>query len=136
MPDAFPRLSQRTVLRALRTQLRAVLVAAAIASIVSAAPAVATSRVFRVYIENNLPEPVIVRDCDSYCSSAPIDLYLAPGVKAPINRITNDHKFFSVTSDGGSIWAASICSSPLQPRARRFPLRAPWTAPVRTSRGH
>lgn len=100
---ALPRPSKRAISQLLRQPLAA-LAAGAIVSIGPIgpiAPAVAGVQVFRVYIQNNLAEPVVVRDCDSYCSSSALDLNLSPGASAPINRIANDPKFFSVTSDSG-----------------------------------
>jgi len=59
-------------------------------------------RVFEVSIVNDTAVPVVVRDCDDYCSSSPIKLVLAPGASAPINRTTGEHKTFSITTASGA----------------------------------
>jgi hypothetical protein len=61
----------------------------------------ATIFVFPVSIVNNTSEPVVVRDCDHYCSSSPIRIELQPGASAPINRIAGDHKTFAITTASG-----------------------------------
>jgi len=57
--------------------------------------------VFRVAIVNDTSPPVVVRDCDSYCSSSLLTFNLQPGASVPINRAANMHKLFSVTTPAG-----------------------------------
>jgi hypothetical protein len=59
-------------------------------------------KVFQVSIVNDTQQTVVVRDCDSFCSSSPIAINLQPGASAPINRIAGEHKLFSVTSATGA----------------------------------
>jgi hypothetical protein len=58
--------------------------------------------VFQVSILDDTPSPVIVRDCDTYCSSSPIALRVQPGGSVPINRDAGEHKVFSITTAGGA----------------------------------
>jgi hypothetical protein len=58
--------------------------------------------VFQVSIVNDKQQTVVVRDCDSFCTSSPIAINLQPGASAPINRIAGEHKLFSVTSATGA----------------------------------
>jgi hypothetical protein len=57
--------------------------------------------VFKVSILNDTAEPVVLRDCASYCSSSPLVFNLGPGASTPVNRVANDHKFFSIKSASG-----------------------------------
>ena len=84
-----------------RALLRVALAAAVGALLCPTWPALAGTQVFPVSIQNNLTEPVVVRDCDSYCSSLPIDITLPPGARTQINSATGDHKFFAITSQSG-----------------------------------
>jgi hypothetical protein len=59
-------------------------------------------QVFPVSIVNDTTGAVVVRDCDHYCSSSPIAITLQPEGSAPINRVANDHKAFSITTVSGA----------------------------------
>jgi hypothetical protein len=78
-----------------------VVAASAVALVLSGCLGVSHGHVFQVSIANNTQQPVVVRDCDSFCSSSPIAIVLQPGASTPINRIAHDHKFFSITSTTG-----------------------------------
>ncbi len=58
-------------------------------------------RVFQVSIVNDTPGEVVLRGCDDYCSSALLTFDLVPGSSAVVNRTTNMHKYFSVTTPAG-----------------------------------
>ena len=75
--------------------------AAAIVLIVAGCGSLRQLEVFRVSIVNDTSAPVVVRDCDSYCSSALLTFDLRPGASVPINRAANMHKLFSVTTPAG-----------------------------------
>src|SRR5262249_6186750 len=75
--------------------------------------------VFSVSIVNDTAGPVVVRDCNDYCSSSPIELHLAPGAGAPINRVATQHKSFSITSSSGDhIGCLDLYYTAPQPGAR------------------
>jgi len=59
-------------------------------------------QVFTVSIVNDTGQAVVLRDCAHFCDSSPIVINLAPGSSAPINRATNEHKYFSITTPGGA----------------------------------
>jgi hypothetical protein len=59
-------------------------------------------QVFPVSIVNDTGPPVIVRDCSSFCSSSLLTFDLQPGASVVINRTTNMHKRFSVTTPTGA----------------------------------
>lgn len=97
----FPRPRKRAVKRLLRAQLPAVLVLTALSGIGPAA-SVAAAQGFRVYVNNDLPEPVIVRSCDDYCSSSALDVVLVAGAKVALTRTVNNHDYLSVTTVAGA----------------------------------
>jgi hypothetical protein len=75
--------------------------------------------VFRVSIVNDTGGPVVVRDCDSYCSSSPIAITLEPGASAPINRVAKQHKIFSIaTPAGGHVGCLDLYFSAPHPGAQ------------------
>jgi hypothetical protein len=57
--------------------------------------------VFAVSIVNDTNSPVVVRDCDDFCTSSLLVFDLAPGGAVEINRTTGMHKYFSVTTPAG-----------------------------------
>lgn len=57
--------------------------------------------VFQVSIVNDTQQEVVVRDCDSFCSSSPIAISLQPGASTPINRVAGEHKDFAITTASG-----------------------------------
>jgi hypothetical protein len=59
-------------------------------------------QVFQVSIVNDTRQPVVVRDCDHFCSSSPIAFHLEPGASAAVNRTTHQHKSFSITTAAGT----------------------------------
>jgi len=59
-------------------------------------------QIFRVSVVNDTSGAVVVRDCDSYCSSSPIAIDLQPGASTVFNRIARDHKIFSITTPSGT----------------------------------
>lgn len=92
-------------------------------------------RVFKVSIVNDTSRPVVVRDCDTYCSSSPIAIDLQPGGSTAINRIANDHKFFSITdASGGHVGCLDLYFPKPEPGARfdvsgAFPCPGPQGRP-------
>jgi hypothetical protein len=60
------------------------------------------TEIFTVSIVDDTGVPVVVRDCSGYCGSSPIALRLQPGGSAPIHRVANDHKYFSITTASGA----------------------------------
>jgi hypothetical protein len=82
-------------------------------------------QVFSVAIVNDTGAPVVVRDCDDYCSSSPIELELVPGASAPINRVATQHKSFSITNSSGEhIGCLDLYYTAPQPGARALVSRA------------
>jgi hypothetical protein len=57
--------------------------------------------IFTVSMVNDTGSSVVLRDCDNYCSSSPLVFDLAPGSSVDVHRITNDHKYFSITTPSG-----------------------------------
>ena len=58
--------------------------------------------VFQVYVTNDTPGEVVMRDCQDFCSSSPIALDIQPGSNVTINRVAKDHKYFSLASPSGA----------------------------------
>ena len=74
---------------------------------------------FTVTIVNDTRTAVVVRDCDSYCTSSPLVFDLEPGAGVPINRAAGMHKDFSVTtSAGGRVGCLDLYFRTPQPGAR------------------
>jgi hypothetical protein len=94
--------------------------------------------VFPVSIVNDTGGTVVVRDCDTYCSSSPIAITLQPGGSAPINRVAENHKIFSITTSSGShIGCLDLYFASPRPGAqvlvsRATPCRASSGTPWRT----
>jgi len=59
-------------------------------------------QVFPVSIVNDTAAPVVARGCSHYCSSSLLTFELAPGAGAVVNRATNMHKRFSITTPTGT----------------------------------
>jgi hypothetical protein len=76
-------------------------------------------QVFTVSILNDTGQAVVLRDCTHFCDSSPIVINLAPGSSAPINRTTNEHKYFSITTPSGAhIGCLDLYFQTPQPGAR------------------
>jgi hypothetical protein len=90
--------------------------------------------VFRVAIVNDTAAPVVVRDCDGYCSSSLLTCDLQPGESAPINRAAKIHKLFSVTTPaGGQIGCLDLYYKTPQPGAQaRVSQATPCPSPSRS----
>jgi hypothetical protein len=58
-------------------------------------------RVFTVSMVNDTTSEVVLRGCDHFCSSALLTFDLQPGSSVPVNRTTNQHKYFSITTPSG-----------------------------------
>jgi hypothetical protein len=69
--------------------------------VLSGCAALRRIQVFQVSIVNDTAAPVVVRGCDDFCSSSLLTFELQPGASVVINRTTNMHKRFSVTTPGG-----------------------------------
>jgi hypothetical protein len=75
-------------------------------------------QVFPVSIVNDTGSPVIVRNCDSFCSSSLLAFDLQPGGTVPVNRTTNEHDYWSVTTPvGGHIGCVDLFFRIPQPGA-------------------
>jgi hypothetical protein len=93
--------------------------AAAVLMLVAGCGSLRQLEVFRVSIVNDTTAPVVVRDCDSYCSSSLLTFDLQPGASVPINRAANMHKLFSVTTPvGGHIGCLDLYYETAQPGAQ------------------
>jgi len=76
-------------------------------------------QVFPVSIVDDTAAPVVVRDCDDYCRSSLLSFDLQPGTSVSINRTTNMHKRFSVTTPaGGRIGCVDLFFETAQPGTR------------------
>jgi hypothetical protein len=75
-------------------------------------------QVFSVSIVNDTASTVVVRDCDSFCSSSLLTFPLQPGASVEIHRTPNEHKYFSVTTpSGGHIGCVDLYFKVAQPGA-------------------
>ena len=101
MAVAFAGRFKRIHIRLFCLPVRIVLVAGLVAAASPSALAGAAGRGFRVSIKNDQPEPVIIRNCDSYCSSASINLDVQPGASMFINRTAYTKRYFAITTDSG-----------------------------------
>ena len=81
---------------------RVLVVAVLVVAVSPSGPAGAAGRSFRVSIKNDQPEPVIIRDCNSYCSSASINLDVPPGARMFVNRTARTNRYFAITTDSGA----------------------------------
>jgi len=93
--------SRGLVVQSLLRPAAGVVAASAVVLVLSGCLGAGHGQVFQVSIANDTQQAVVVRDCDSFCSSSPIAIDLQAGASAPINRIAHDHKFFSITSATG-----------------------------------
>ena len=76
-------------------------------------------QVFTVSLENDTSHPVVVRDCDDYCTFSLLTFQLQPGEGVPIHRTVNQHKLFSVTTPaGGRIGCVDLYFKTALPDAR------------------
>jgi hypothetical protein len=96
-----------------------VLATAATLSLLGGCGALHGADVFSVSIVNDTSSPVVVRDCNGYCSSSPIAIDLQPGQSAVIHRVAHDHKTFSITtSAGGHVGCLDLYFATPQPGAQ------------------
>jgi hypothetical protein len=115
---AAPRLIRSVPDRARGSRLRLIPLLAALPLTVGGCANLGRIQVFHVSIVNDTASPVVVRNCDSFCSSSLLAFDLQPGGSVPVNRTTNDHDYWSVTTPtGGHIGCVDLFFRAPQPGA-------------------
>ena len=102
-----------------RSARRCAVAAAGLLLLLSGCSALRRIQVFPVSIVNDTNAPVVVRGCESYCSSSLLTFDLPPGSSVVVHRTTQQHKRFSiVTPAGGHVGCADLYFTTPQPAAR------------------
>ena len=102
-----------------RSTRRLALAAAGMVLVLSGCSAARRIQVFPVSIVNDTRDSVIVRGCESFCSSALLTFDLPPGGSTVVHRTTHQHKRFSITTAaGGHVGCVDLFFTSPQPDAR------------------
>lgn len=86
-----------------------------------------------MYVNNDLPEPVIVRGCDDYCGSSALDVVLVAGAKVALTRTVNNHDYLSVTTVSGDRLGCIDLYFPSPQPGAKIPVSGTVTCPTSQS---